>query len=172
MIKTRSVLEKVSSSIYALEKWILIISIVVMVSINFIQVVSRYLFKSSFPWCEQLSVVLFMLMILLGGNIAIKTDSEIKIEVIKFKNKKKDQIYRLFSDIIGIFTIVCLLIGSVNLVKQSMVYSQALATLPLKYYHLYLLLVIGFSLMLLDKVIYFLKRIESIISPVENEVIE
>lgn len=162
-------LQAVSGGLYKVQKILLIVSSVLMVGVNCVQVVCRYLYKTSIPWCEQGSVALFMLMILLGGNIAMKTDNEIKIEVIHFKNANSDRLFKLFADMITIFTLVCLMIGSIFLVKQAIKFPQSLATLPLKYYHLYFMLILGFGMMLLDKTICFLCRLRGQTTPKEDE---
>lgn len=151
-------LETINAATFRLEKIVLLIASLVMVVINFMQVLCRYVFQYSIPWSEQLSVVLFMLIVLIGGNIAMKDDGEIKIEVIKFKDITKDTIISLISDIISLITLIFLAAGSVFLVQQAMVRHQVLAALPIEYYHLFIVMLIGFMLMILEKITSILRR--------------
>lgn len=162
MQKLNQTLEKFSNAIYMVQKWILILTAAVVTGVNFINVIMRYIFKSSISCCENLSLALFMLMILIGGNIAVKSDSEIKIEIFRFKDKKKENCFKLIADICSIVALCCLLIGSCGLVSHSAKFAQGIPTLPITYFHLYCMLIIGSVLMLLDHIIVFLKRIEAI----------
>lgn len=153
------ILEKINSITLLIEKWLLIAMVVFMVSINFIQVLSRYIFRYSIPWSEQTSVVLFMFMILIGGNLAIKEDSEIKIEIIKFKNKRSNTRFRLISDVISLLTLGLLFVSAIFLTIQGRTVPQSLSAIPLSYWQLYMVMVIGFGLMFIEKLTNVVKKI-------------
>ena len=119
MTKIAKTLENISSKIYIVEKWVLMIAVILVTAVNFINVVMRYVMKSSLAYCENLSLALFMLLILIGGNIAVKSDSEIRIDVCRFKDVKKRNAFKLISDICSIIALVCLLVGSVSLVGHT-----------------------------------------------------
>lgn len=153
------ILEKINSITLLIEKWLLIAMVVFMVSINFIQVLSRYIFHYSIPWSEQTSVLLFMFMILIGGNLAIKEDSEIKIEIIKFKNKRSNTRFRLISDVISLLTLGLLFVSAIFLTIQGRTVPQSLSAIPLSYWQLYMVMVIGFGLMFIEKLTNVVKKI-------------
>ena len=153
------ILEKINSITLLIEKWLLIAMVVFMVSINFIQAVSRYIFHYSIPWSEQTSVVLFMFMILIGGNLAIKEDSEIKIEIIKFKNQRSNTRFRLISDVISLLTLGLLFVSAIFLTIQGRTVPQSLSAIPLSYWQLYMVMVIGFGLMFIEKLTNVVKKI-------------
>ncbi|QJU17119.1 TRAP transporter small permease [Blautia pseudococcoides] len=153
------ILEKINSITLLIEKWLLIAMVVFMVSINFIQVLSRYIFRYSIPWSEQTSVVLFMFMILIGGNLAIKEDSEIRIEIIKFKNQRSNTRFRLISDVISLLTLGLLFVSAIFLTIQGRTVPQSLSAIPLSYWQLYMVMVIGFGLMFIEKLTNVVKKI-------------
>lgn len=153
------ILEKINSITLLIEKWLLIAMVVFMVSINFIQVLSRYIFHYGIPWSEQTSVVLFMFMILIGGNLAIKEDSEIKIEIIKFKNQRLNTRFRLISDVISLLTLGLLFVSAIFLTIQGRTVPQSLSAIPLSYWQLYMVMVIGFGLMFIEKLTNVVKKI-------------
>ena len=99
MTKIAKTLESISNKIFIVEKWVLIIAVVVVTAVNFINVIMRYVMKSSLAYCENLSLALFMLLILIGGNIAVKSDSEIRIDVCRFKDVRKKNTIKLISDV-------------------------------------------------------------------------
>lgn len=164
MQKINQMLDKVSNVVFAVQKWILLLAALAVTGVNFANVIMRYGFKSSISCCENLSLALFMLMVLVGGNIAVKSDSEIKIEVFRFKDKKKENRFKLISDVCSIAALVCLFIGSCKLVAHTAQFNQGIPTLPITYLHLYYLLVIGSVLILLDHIIVFMKRLEAILA--------
>lgn len=152
-------LEKINSITFKVEKWLLIIAVICMVAINFAQVVGRYIFKYSIPWSEQLSVVLFMLMVLIGGNLGIKEDSEIKIEIIRFKSIRKNKGFQLIGDAISLIALGLLFVSAVLITIQGKAYPQSLSAIPLQYYQLYIIMAIGFGLMFIEKLTNLFKKI-------------
>lgn len=152
-------LEKVNGVTFMIEKWLLIIAVVAMVVINFSQVLCRYILHYSIPWSEQTSVVLFMFMVLIGGNLAMKEDGEIKIEIIRFKDVRKNTAFRLISDVVALITIILLFASAVLLVIQGKSHPQVLSAIPLQYYHLYIIMCVGFGLMMIDKFTNIIKKI-------------
>lgn len=168
MTKIAKTLESISNKIFIVEKWVLMIAVVVVTAVNFINVVMRYVMKSSLAYCENLSLALFMFLILIGGNIAVKSDSEIRIDVCRFKDVRKKNIFKLISDVCSIIALVCLLIGSAALVAHTAQHNQQVATLPLTYLQLYSLLVIGSVLMLFDHIVILCKHLAAIQTGVEE----
>lgn len=152
-------LEKFNQVVFAVEKWALIVAVIVMVAVNFAQVISRYVFHYGIPWSEQLSVVLFMFMILIGGNIAIKEDGEIKIEILRFKDVRKDKVLRLITDFVGMVTLGFLFASSLLIAQHGAAHPQVLSALPLTYFHLYCVMAVGFGLMLIEKITNFFKKV-------------
>ena len=80
------VLEKVDHWIEIGQKILIALGVLAMVVINGAQVFCRFVLHSSIPWSEQISVMLFFILIMLGGNLAIRSDTETKIEVIRLKH--------------------------------------------------------------------------------------
>ena len=155
MKKLYEVLIKISDTIFFFEKWLLLAAVAVAVAVNFLNVCLRYLMNAGLAYCEMLSIVLFMFMVVIGGNIAVKTDGEIKIDVFRFKNKKTDAAFRMIADCIVIAAIIFALIGLGATVESVSKHPQRV-TYP---YHIYIVMAIGFAMILLDRVIIFLRHI-------------
>ena len=169
MDKIAKTLKNISNKVYIVEKWVLMIAVIAVTAVNFVNVIMRYIFKSGLAYCENLSLTLFMLLILIGGNIAVKSDSEIRIDVCRFKDVRKKNAFKLISDICSIIALVCLLLGSIALVQHTARYNQQVATLPITYLQLYSLLIIGSILMLFDHVVVLFKHLAAIQTGVEEE---
>ena len=124
--------------------------------------------KSSLAYCENLSLALFMLLILIGGNIAVSLILRSELMFADSKMSKKRNAFKLISDICSIIALVCLLVGSVSLVGHTAQHNQQVATLPLTYLQLYSMLVIGSILMLFDHVVILFKHLAAIQTGVEE----
>ncbi len=159
MKKVYEGLIKVSDAIFLVEKWLLLVAVVVAVGVNFINVCLRYLLNSGLSYCEMLSIVLFMFMVVIGGNIAVKTDGEIKIEIIRFKTPKADAAFRLVSDVIVVAAIIFSMIGLFGTVQSVLVNQQKVTPLPIYTYHIYIVMAVGFFMILLDHIIILLKHL-------------
>ena len=159
MKKSYELLVKASNAIFHVEKWLLVVAVVVAVAVNFVNVCLRYLAGRGLSYCETLSICLFMFMVVIGGNIAVKTDSEIRIDVFKFKTPKADARFRLITDVIAIVAIVLCVVGLFATVKVVMANRQRVTPLPIYTYHIYIIMTIGFFMILLDRIIVLLRHI-------------
>ena len=159
MKKFYELLVKVSDGIFLVEKWLLLVSVVVVVGVNFVNVCLRYLAGGGLSYCEMLSICLFMFMVIIGANIAVKTDNEIKIELFRFHSEKADAAFRLLADVVSIAAIIFCIFGLVDTVESVMQNLQKVTPLPIYTYHIYIIMTIGFAMVLLDHIIIFVKHI-------------
>ncbi len=151
-------LVRLSNVLFAIEKIFLFAAVFVVVAVNFANVCLRYLASYSLNYCETLSVALFMFMVLIGANLAIKTDSEIKIEFFKSQNPKKDGLLKIVPDLLCLVTIIVCLLGLFDTIEAVMRNKQRLTPLPVYTYHVYIVMTIGFFLALIDRMILTLKH--------------
>ena len=162
MLKLINRIEAVDNIIYKVQKIAILIAATAMVVVNAAQVLFRYVIHSSLPWSEQVSLVLFLVLIMLGGNLAVKKNAEIKIEVFRPKNKKAAVILALASDLFSVIAIVVFLISSFMLIKQASQFTQLLSSIKLDYKYIYMCLPIGFVLIIIDKILWIFKRIAAL----------
>ncbi|MGE5632281.1 MAG: TRAP transporter small permease [Caulobacteraceae bacterium] len=64
------------------EEYVLVGSLVVTVTIIFVQVIMRYIFNSSLSWSEELARYIFIWQTWLGASIGIREKKHIKVELI------------------------------------------------------------------------------------------
>ena len=159
MRKLYNSLITLSDAIFRVEKWLLLLAVIAVTLVNFLNVVLRYALNSGLAYCEMLSIVLFMFMVIIGGNIAVKTDSEIRIDIINFKSERKNAAFRLLSDIISIIAIILAIIGLCATIQAVIKHKQRVTPLPIYTYHIYICMLIGFVMILLDHFIIFLRHI-------------
>lgn len=158
MKKLYEVLVKISDAIFCVEKWLLLAAVVVAVTVNFLNVCLRYLLHAGLSYCEMLSIVLFMFMVVIGGNIAVKTNDEIKIDIFKFKNKRAQAAFQTIADIVVIVALTFALWGLAETIQSVSLHPQRVTPLPIYTYHVYSVMLLGFALIMLDRVIIFLRH--------------
>ena len=152
MVKVLSILNKLDNAIFVVQKILILIGVIAMVVINGAQVFCRYVIHSSLAWSEQTSVLLFFILIMLGANLAVKTDTETK-------NDKANATLHLITDVLSVVAVVVFLVSTQALLTQAKNFPQYLSSLKLDYYYIYLWLAVGFALVLIDKIINILKNI-------------
>jgi TRAP-type C4-dicarboxylate transport system permease small subunit len=152
--------KKVERILFATQKVILLIMVMLIVIVNNAQVAGRYIFHYSLPWSEQLSIVLFICIIMLGGNISIKRDDEIRID-LKFSDPFKQKILNVVRDVISLATLIILLCSSLFLVLHALNFKQVISSMQLNYAYVFMVMSIGFCLMVFDKIAILLGRFVS-----------
>ena len=152
-------LKKIDDILFLVQKIIILISVVCIIVINGAQIFCRYVIHSSIFWSEQVSLVLFLIIIMLGANIAVKDRTETQIDLMKFKNQKANESLNIVKDIICLVALVVLMFSGVALMKQTIKFPQYLSSIHMNYNYIYIWLLIGFGLITFDKVINLLKSI-------------
>lgn len=159
MEKLISTLDKINAITFKIQKIVFIIVVAFVVVIDTAQVFGRYVFKFSIPWSDQVSLLIFCIIIMLGGNIAIKDNAEVKVTLIRFKDEKKQLIFDLVGDIVSIFTISFFVVSTWLLILQASTFKKVISSIQLDYKYVYVIVLAGFVIMLFEKVIQLLKRI-------------
>jgi TRAP-type C4-dicarboxylate transport system permease small subunit len=155
-----SYLRKIEHSIFSIQKVILLLIIFTLVLVNNAQVAGRYLFNFSLPWSEQLSVVLFIFIMVLGGNLAIKADDEIKID-LRFTDPEKQKTLSIVRDIISLAVLIILLCSSIFLILHSLKFRQIISSMQLPYSVVFIVMAVGFAIMIFDKFLVLAGRFDS-----------
>jgi len=156
------ILSKISDTLYKIQFILLEVTVAVLVIINALQVAGRYFFRYSLPGSEQLSLVLFLVLIMLGGSLAMRTDTEIKITLVHLKNERVNVIMAAVMDFVSLITIVLLLISSMLLTRQALQLKQVISSMNLNYAYVYSIVVLGFLMMGFEKLINLLKHVNEI----------
>lgn len=159
MVKLVNGLEKFDNVVSKLQNLLLLIGVMVMIIINGAQVFCRYVIHSSLSWSEQISVMLYFILIMFGANLAVRSDNETKIDILKFKDERKNIILHIITDLICIVVLCVFVASSIALLQQASVFPQYLSSVHLNYFFIYLWLPIGFILVLYQKILSLLKRI-------------
>lgn len=74
------------------EEYFLVGSLIFNLVLIFIQVIMRYIFKSSLSWSEELGRYIFLWQIWIGASYAVKKSKHLRIEVLKKHLSPKGQV--------------------------------------------------------------------------------
>ncbi len=148
-----------SNALFRVQRILLALAVAIVVAVNFINVCLRYVAGTSLNFCETLSVVLFMVIVLLGANIAVKRDGEIRIDFTGSLPEKPRRIVHMLTDVISIVVIAVCIYGLWRTVGMVYLRRQRLTPLPLYTYHVYAVMLAGFVLVFIDHLILLARRV-------------
>lgn len=152
-------LKKFDDIIFAGQKVLILIAVVIMVAVNGAQVFCRYVVHSSLPWSEQLSLLMYLVLVMLGANLAVKSDSETRIDIIMPKDPKHAAGLKLVCDILSLIAIVAFIKSAIALVAYTTKFPNVYSSLKISYNACYVWLIVGFVLIFIDKIINLIKNI-------------
>ncbi|WP_439234781.1 TRAP transporter small permease [Lonepinella koalarum] len=128
------------------------IALLFMVLVIFLQTFTRFVIFYSLPWSEELSRYLFVVMILLGFNVAISKGDLIRIDIIDNYLKGNAKIVVQYVRILcAIFVNIIYIYSSFYLVKLGSYQLSPAMQIPM--YSIYLVILLGFSLSLIALIV-------------------
>lgn len=159
MNRLLTILMKADNIFYKGQKVLILAGVVAMLIINGAQIFCRYVLHSSLFWSEQVSVILYFVLIMLGANLAVKVDGETKIDILKFKSEKKNAVLGLITDVLCCIALAVFLASTADLLKITGSFPQYVSSIRLNYIYIYVWLAVGFFLVLVDKIVNICKRL-------------
>ncbi len=117
----------------------------VMVFIVFVQVIMRYLMGHSISWSEELTRYMFIWMIYMGVNLGIRSDIQIKIDVVDMIFKGKAiKVVKILQHVLTLAAIAVAAYGSYYLVQVG--FRATSPSLHVPMWIMYLVFPLGFAL--------------------------
>lgn len=100
-------IHKINNILLELEKKSIAVVLIIMVILSFTQVVSRYVFKFSFPWIEETTRYLMIWLTYIGTAYVCAINQHISVDILPEYLKKKQIKYDVFINlVILVFTII------------------------------------------------------------------
>ncbi len=119
------------------------IALIGIMCIVLIQTFTRYVIFYSLPWSEELSRYLFVIMIMLGINIAVSKDMMIKIDMIdNVLSERGKRNFEIGRNIIALLVVTIFFYSSINLVGNGFIQRSSAMQIPMS--TVYIFLSIGF----------------------------
>ncbi len=152
------------------EEYILVGSLVVTVTIIFIQVIMRYVFNSSLSWSEEFARYVFIWQTWLGVSIGVRDKKHIKVELIfglvKGRGKK---VIDIIASCIWLAFSIFITINGTQLVLDLMQKGSLSSGMRIPLYFVYVSLPISTGVMALRLVMEVYETIISFLEPERGE---
>jgi len=119
-----ALMRKINDILLKLEQKSIAAVLIVMVILSFTQVLSRYVFKYSFPWIEETTRYLMIWLTYIGTAYVCAIHQHISVDVLPEFLKKKQINYDIFINvIIFVFTLIFFMI-CLKFISQGIVSGQ------------------------------------------------
>lgn len=142
------------------EGYLCVVMLIVMSIVVFIQVICRFILKSSLPWSEELCRYLLVWVSFLGGAYGVKTGAHLGVEAVTLiMPEKMRKVVEVLMLVLGIVLCCVILYYGIDIVKtqfRRIQYSPAMH-MPMAY--AYLAIPVGMVFFILR---YVLRLIEAI----------
>ena len=136
------------------EEYFLVGSLVLTVTIIFIQVVMRYVFNASLSWSEELTRFIFIWQIWLGVSIGFRERKHIRVEVTKMiLGAKAIAVLTMVADMIWIVANIYFVYGGTMLVQKLMKTQSVSTALSLPLWIVYAALPFSSAVLLIRQLI-------------------
>ena len=138
---------------------LVILGATVIVTIVTIEVILRYIFGLSLIFTEELARYLMVWIVFLGGALAVKDDSHIRINVLVQRlSPRLGRLVRITAHALTMLLLVVLTVEGTKILPQQL--DQMCITIDTKMFYFYLAIPVGSILM----IIFILPRIRDAIS--------
>lgn len=144
-MKTTSLLSKIWNNF---EEYVSAMAMVMMVSVLFAQVFTRYVFHGSITWAEELSRFGFLWMMFLSSSLAAANRSHIRVTAPLMILPKRYRLYVIvFADIVWVIFNVIVTYHSITMVVNAFKYAYLSPSLKLNMAIMFLVIPFSFALM-------------------------
>lgn len=114
-------LTKINNKIMQPLNWIIILSMAILSSLVFLQIVNRFVFKIPMPWTDEFAKYFFVWLALYGSAKAVREKSHIFIDIIELVLKGElGKIISLIAEVVCLIFYVILLVVSTPWALENM----------------------------------------------------
>lgn len=124
------------------------ISLIITVSLTFLQVFYRYVLQQALPWSQEALMISFVYSVLFGAALAIKENEHLTVDIYENTSKAVSFLLKTIEFIIVGVVIIVLLYYGIILVVDNLQSGQTLSSLPIQKAHVYMALPISALFML------------------------
>lgn len=134
---------------------IMTVSLFMTVLITFVQVVSRYVFKLSIPWSQELLMVFFVYSIFFGAAVLVYKNDHLVVDLFDNLSDLTNKLLMTLEALIAMAVLSVFIYYGMDLVNQNFASGQTLGLLPFKRAYLYLSVPVSSVFM----IYYYIRRL-------------
>jgi len=143
-----------------IEGYLCVVMLIVMSIVVFIQVICRFILKSSLPWSEELCRYLLVWVSFMGGAYGVKTGAHLGVEAVTLiMPKKMRKVVEILMLIVGIVLCCVILKYGIDIVKTQFKRIQYSPAMHVPMGYAYLAIPVGMVFFILR---YVLKLIDAV----------
>jgi len=156
------ILEKLKKFLNNFEGYFCIAAMILMSIVVFIQVVFRFIIKSSLPWSEELSRYLLVWVTFLGGAYGVRKGAHIGIEAFSLLLPKKAQkLLSIFVMILCVALCFAIFVHGISIVNTQLEKGQLSPAMRIPIGYMYAAIPVGM-------VVFIIRYIQEIISAIKD----
>ena len=115
------VIDKISNALYKITGVLITTSMFVIVILTFVQVISRFVFRFSIQWSQELIIYLMMWLVFLGCSMGIRDHEVASLTIVTGRLSPKMQlIFEIITDVVLIWFCVVAIYGNHELIQLSL----------------------------------------------------
>lgn len=151
------------NKIWAIEELITSILVVIILSLVFLQVLTRTIFSFSFYWLEELAGFMFVWLCFIGSSLALRYNDHQNIDLLTRKLSTKG---KLICNLIGIVITIVVLVTYVwgGIIGAQLSYIRTSASLHISWFYIYIAFPLGMALLLEQHIRMCLKTVKELIN--------
>ena len=143
-----------NKTLSAVEDWINNITFVVMLTLTFVNVFSRFILHASLAFTDEFVTVLFVLCSLAGSSIGQRNRAHLGLDFVTgFMPEKVQKIILVIGNILALIFLAILFIYGIGMVKQEFVLKQLSTTMQYPQWIYGLTIPVGSGIMILRYII-------------------
>lgn len=161
-------MKKVIKVLSKLDKFVAVISLVIIIVITLAGVIMRYIVGRPLAWLEEMQIFFFVYTIFFGGSVAFRTGNQVSIDLIANRlNPKAKKILDIFDYIVTMFILVYLMIGGFQLAAS--VSGKVTPYFKINYAYIDIAAPVGIILMIIQYTIIIVNTIKTPVLKKEGE---
>jgi TRAP-type C4-dicarboxylate transport system permease small subunit len=130
------------------EEIIGVIVLAVVVTLIFVGVMMRLLFKSGLPWQEELSRMLYVLVVYLGASYGMRSNDHIRINIVSdLLPPRARKFLRIITDIIWAGFNITVIVMALQVYQKMQRFPGESAVLKIPLHVVFLIVPLGFALL-------------------------
>lgn len=115
------VIDKISNALYKITGVLITTSMFVIVILTFVQVISRFVFRFSIQWSQELIIYLMMWLVFLGCSMGIRDHEVASLTIVTGRLSPKMQlIFEIITDVVLIWFCIVAIYGNHELIQLSL----------------------------------------------------
>ncbi|MBY8909807.1 TRAP transporter small permease [Salinicoccus roseus] len=151
-------LKKFDSILARIMEVIMTVSLLLTVTVTFIQVLFRYVLGMPLPWAQEFLMLCFVYSIFSGAAVLVYKNEHLTVDLFDNLGRGMDKVLKVLESVVAIFVLGVFVYFGMDLVNQNFATGQTLGLLPVQRAYLYMAIPVSAAVM----IYFYIRRFFSI----------